>query len=57
MLLLKRVVDVGDGIDAEVLGDEAVSDDVDDGDKGVDVLFELVVATGVVETECDPAKV
>lgn len=58
MFLLKRVVDVGDGADVDVLGDEAVSDDVDEGDdEGVDVLFELVVAVGGVDTECDPAKV
>ena len=58
MFLLKRVVDVGDGADVDVLGDEAVSDDVDEGDdEGVDVLFELVVAIGGVDTECDPVKV
>lgn len=58
MFLLKRVVDVGDGADVDVLDDEAVSDDVDEGDdEGVDVLFELAVAIGGVDTECDPAKV
>ena len=54
MLLLKRVVDVGDGVDVDVdvLDDEAVSDDVDD--EGVGVLFQLVAGIGAVEVECDP---